>query len=218
MRLAVIAVLVAGCATHTSQQEFAIELGATPIDIEAPTMLLVQIVTVGGDATSVTSANLPAFATLTAQTITLDPGYADAGDYSIDLVATTTDGDTAEGTLLLHVTRANTGPMWLPVPMYIAGPALEGAVCDMEGDNFTFELSVAPLGQQPADTPDFTANVDFSVTPPLPYELPNNCANIVVDLTGLASGQYVADMYAIDVLGAPDPYGWVPVPDQFTEP
>ncbi|HEY1816730.1 MAG TPA: hypothetical protein VGG74_30490 [Kofleriaceae bacterium] len=218
MRLAVVAALVAGCVTHTSQQEFAIELGGAPIDIEAPTKLLVQIVTVGGDATSVTSSNLPAFATLTAQTITLDPGYGDAGDYSIDLVATTTEGETAEGTLQLHVTRMNTGPMWLPVPMYIAGPALEAAVCDMEGDNFTFELSVAPLGQQPADTPDFTADVDFSVTPPLSYELPNYCANIQIDLTGLGSGDYEADMYAVDALGAPDPYGWVAVPGDFTVP
>jgi hypothetical protein len=164
---------------------------------------------------TITSPNLPGFATISGETLELSPVYEDAGDYTIDLVAHS-GGATATGQLLLHITRMNTGPMWLPVPYFTGGnsggspyPQIRAPVCDKEHDNFTFEVSVAFVDAMIPNTPDFTHFVDFSQIQPIMQEDGAWCADFVTELPNLPPGDYHGAVHAVDVHGAADPYGWV---------
>jgi hypothetical protein len=208
-------VALAGCGSSgPGGQQFALAVPDQPIMLMAPTTLVVQLVVLGahGRSVTITSANLPGFAMLTGETLTLSPGYKDAGDYAIALTATAgTDSDT--GTLNLHITRSNTPPMWLPDPVVTSGssaaPAfVDAVVCDMEGDDITLEVDVAPSGMLDGIA-DYQSVVSFAMTPPLSYELPNFCADFRIPFPGLAPGTYDCALRAHDSLGAYDPYGWV---------
>ena len=208
--------LLAACTDDTSQK-LQLLLADDPIALEAPTEILVQIVVVGadGEAVTIASPNLPSFATLTGATMRLAPDYRDAGDYAVDLSATTATS-VASGTMRLAITRKNTGPMWLPVPFFTGGSSsqapyarMDAPVCDKEGDNFTFEIDIEPVNTPVNGVADYTVPVDFAVTPPLPYEMDMSCVELRVEMPGLAAGDYYGKVHAFDVLGAEDPYGWV---------
>jgi hypothetical protein len=211
---------LAGCASHTSSTSNTFELlvDSQPIHMVAPTHLIVELFVVGSpvDDVTITASNAPAFASISGTTIDLTPTLADAGDYAIGLVATS-GSETATAELDLHITRMNTGPMWQPVPFFSNGSSsqppyaqIRAPVCDLEHDNFTFEVSVAPLGATIPNTPDFTHFVDFAQTPPdSSTDTGSWCADFITEMPGLAPGSYHGAIHAVDVLGAEDPYGWV---------
>jgi hypothetical protein len=223
MRALVVAValVLAGC-TGGSSDSFRIHVDDQPIELTAPTTVIVQIFVLVAPGTEVTlsSPNLPGFATISGETIQLSPVAHDAGDYAIELVATS-GGDSAHGTLRLHVVGMNTGPMWQPVPFFSSGnPAtIRAPVCDKEHDNFTFEVSVALTSDPIPNTPMFTHFIDFTqITPMDDGPDVGWCADFITELPGLAPGTYHGSMHAVDVYGAEDPYGWVEVPSTFTVP
>jgi len=216
----------AGCGDNIAASEqvgFQLVVGTKPLALEAPTKVLVELLVVGatGPTVTVSSPNLPAFATLSGVTLTLDVQYKDVGDYAIELDAS--DGVNATtDTLNLQVTRTNTGPYWLPSPYWISGtggnpPQLRAPACDKEGDNFTIEVVVGPTTMPTLPTtPQFTTFVDFTITPPLSYEPGMSCVDRFVDLPGLPSGQdYYGAIRAYDVLGAPSD-GWLQPSGYFT--
>jgi len=214
----IVGLILAACTSHTSSDSFQLLVQTEPIELVAPTHLIVDVFVVGAPSgeVTITSSNLPAFATISDTTIDLTPVLEDAGDYAIDLVATS-GGETARAQLALHIRRTNTGPMWQPVPYFTDGRSsqppyaqIRAPVCDLEHDNFTFEVSVAPLGSSTPNTPDFTHFIDFTQTPPdSTLDTGGWCADFITEMPGLPPGSYHGAIHAVDVLGAEDPYGWV---------
>jgi len=193
-----------------------------PLQLVAPTSVLIELIAIGanGKPVTFTAPGAPSFVSLSATLLTLAPTRADVGSYAIPLVAATATQQ-ATATLSVDVTRANTGPMWLPSPFVLGtetvssdppvfiAPYLSALVCDDEGDNFTFQVEVVAAGHAFTRKASYTQSIDFTVTPPLSYELPKFCGDFKVPFTGLAPGDYDVAVHAVDVLGAEDPYGWV---------
>lgn len=227
MRLILLVLIALAACTepNTATDTLALQLADTPLQLTAPTSVLLQIVVVGadGNAVSVSSPDLPPFASLQGTLLTLAPGYEDVGSYAIELDATTSQA-TATGVLSVQVTRSNTGPYFL-MPMFVNNgvdgnpvPHLLGAVCDKEGDNFTYEVEIVSVDQALANVATYTKLIDFSVTPPVPYVTDASCAEPTFDLGSLPTGQYHGAVHAYDVLGAEDPYGWVPISGVLMQP
>jgi len=187
----------------------------------APSTVIVEVFVIDapGDDVTITSPNLPGFAMISGDSITLTPMAEDAGDYAVELIATSA-GQSAHATLHLHVVNMNTGPMWLPVPYFSNGtpPTMRAPVCDKEHDNFTFEISVALVPDPLPNTPQFTHFVDFTMIQPIMDPEAGWCADFITELPGLASGTYHGSVHAVDVHGAEDPYGWVELGGTFTVP
>jgi hypothetical protein len=222
MRTVLMWLVLASCTSAPEGKKLQLLVNEPPVELTAPTTVIVELFVVGavGDVT-ITSPNLPSFATIADQALTLVPVYEDMGDYAIELVATS-GSETANATLRLHILGANTGPMWLPVPYFSSGNGdkapyaqMRAPVCDKEHDNFTFQIAIAPVGQPVANTPDFTYFIDFTQRTPIPNEA-GWCADFITELPGLASGTYHGAVHAVDVHGAEDPYGWVELGGQFT--
>lgn len=226
---AIIVALLMGCgSSETSSappgETFALLVSSEPVEIQAPTTILVQIIVVGGDGApvSITATDLPPFATLSGSALTLSPTLADAGDYAVTLTATSgTKQDSA--TLRLHVTRLNTPPMWAPVPMIqdaartinvssggtITGtPYLWAVVYDDEADDMTLDAEIVPVGRPFTGVPTHS----FPASPTRqPYIASwSTHAEVFSPLDGLtAPGSYAYQLRVTDALGAVDPYGWV---------
>jgi hypothetical protein len=201
---------------------FKLVVSDTPVEVAAAGTVIIQLMVLGADGgeVTVTAADLPAFASLDGLVLTLSPGYDDAGDHEIDLVATA-GGGRATATLRVHVTRDDTPPMWLPQPMideardvggdypWVPTATMGATICDAEGDDITFQVEVVAQGGTPTGVASYQQTISFSVTPPLDwYDQP--CAAFQVPLTGLPDGAYDTYGYAFDSLGLPEPYGWVP--------
>jgi hypothetical protein len=216
---------VAGCNSSGGQEQpvsLALVVSEQPIELVAPMSVLIQLLVIGadGEPVTITAPGAPAFVNLSGTSLTLAPTRADVGDHAVNLVATTATQQSS-ATLHVNVTRTNTGPIWLPIPM-VKGTEMDGSerpvvkqatfqavVCDNEEDNFIFQLEVVSAGTAFTGTPTASQTVDFAVTPPLPYELPMYCAEFNVPLTGLTPGDYDISAHAVDALGTEDPYGWL---------
>ena len=189
-----------------------------PLTMEARTSLAVQLIVLGddGETVTITAPGLPPFATLTGTRLLLEPAFADAGDYAIELTATAGDRTDTE-VLRLQVIRNNTGPMWQPVPILegnnlslsgypeVASAVLRVPICDDEGDTITVHAEVVPSGTGFHHTPTHRA----TKVPDLHYRDDSVCAEIRLPLDGLAAGRYDIALHAVDDLGAEDPFGWV---------
>jgi hypothetical protein len=134
----------------------------------------------------------------------------------------------SKSTAAAHPGGKNTAPLWLPVP-FVEGtetapvayppldhPVMHALICDDEGDAITFEVSAASVPDGSARV--FKQTIDFSVTPPVPYELPKICGEFRVPLEGLPSGRYDVRIHAVDALGLGDRYGWIPASSGFEIP
>ncbi len=167
--------------------------GMSSGDGSVPTLVLqggetrtVQLLVVGTTAGPVTFAatGLPAFATFQAPFLFLAPQRSDAGDYMIQLSATSGD-ETENVALKLVVEAPNRPPVWLrspgvgmgfcftdesgdrefvcPVPTWctaIGTPRLQLFVTDPDGDPLTVEAEVVPRG-----TP-FSRHASYTATSP----------------------------------------------------
>jgi hypothetical protein len=195
-----------------------------PLELVAPTSLVVQLLVIGagGNSVTITTPGAPAFASLSGTLLTLAPTREDVGRHDIPLVATTATQQ-ANASLHVIVTRANTGPMWLPPPgigetmtdaserPVIPRATMEAMVCDKEGDNITFQVEVIPAGTAFAGVATHSQSVDFAVTPPVSHYQDMACHHFLVPLNRLEPGDYDLRILAVDALGQTDPYGWVEI-------
>jgi hypothetical protein len=108
---------------------FHIEAASEPVTMSPGQSLLLRIVVLGDGAETATlsSPDLPAFATLSGMTMTLSPGRTDLGDYRITVVAQA-GAHSASTQIAVAVRRANSAPT------FGAGNAL------LDGDLFDSSL------------------------------------------------------------------------------
>jgi hypothetical protein len=202
-----------------SDEKFALLVSSEPVLIQAPTTMLVKIVVAGagGAPVSIAATNLPAFATLSESVLTLSPTLADAGEYAVTLTATAGPSQDS-ATLLLHVFRVNTPPMWRYLSiqdadmhealfgMTLTGTALlRGTVCDSEADAMTVDAEVVPIARPFTGVPThtFPAPATLPMTGDEWPPPPGGCAYLYVPLDGLAAPEsYKVRLSATDALGA----------------
>lgn len=219
---ALVLLLGASCVGGTdSTGTFLLAVDDTPIEVEAPGSLLVQLIVIGAEGREVTieADGLPPFAALTGTQLLFEPGFDDAGDYAFGLTARSGEL-VSEATMRVHVTRVNTAPYWVP-SMKINGelpsdsypvvdePVYSVVVVDDEGDAMTVELELVPTGTPSRMMATHSATEEptlgYFVTEENPYAMG---AEIEVPITGLPPGTYDLRVRVVDELGAEGPYAW----------
>jgi hypothetical protein len=217
-RIVSVAVLIAvmGCSS-TPGAQFHLELsssgtsastgGSVKVQMRAGEIRTVQLLVVGSVPSSITfGANeLPEFATLQGPMLTLSPGRADAGEYTITLTATS-DGESQSAVLDVVVDRFNNAPTWTPPTLAFFGddkgspnsvrlwtcpgpttctadgtPHVLLTACDADGDTMTFDVEIVLRGQTFSKVPTHSA----SMKPPSPYSSDPICVNLSLSLGGL---------------------------------
>jgi hypothetical protein len=165
----------------------------------------VQVVILGAGAEPVTvsSPDLPAFATMSGTTLNLAPGTADLGVHSFTLVATSGKlSDRAEMTVVVE--RGNTAPSlkiaWLQdadsgdvARELLFNPRVTVSACDAESDPLTVELEVTPAADPFSGIPTQTA--------PCAPLAPGDCCWARVPLEVVPGARYKARARARDDLG-----------------
>ena len=170
------------------------------LQMQAGETKTVVLMAVGADASVTFSArDLPAFATLAGPLLTLSPGRADAGSYTLTFTAQSGQ-DSANAVLDLEVSRFNTPPdeeLWgmaegaqnrqerdvmvgtCPGPQTctVQYPWLQFFVSDAEGDGIYVEVEVVTHGQPFTKTATFSAHVNASY--------PRNDTNLFIPMFGL---------------------------------
>ena len=114
----------------------------------------------------VLSVSAPAFVGLIdngggSGTLQANPGFADAGDYTVTVTATDATGLSNSQTFVLHVTNVNRPPLLVPIGARTVneGETLSFLVSatDPDGDALSFALANAPTGATLSDNGDGTA-------------------------------------------------------------
>lgn len=221
LALATIGVL-AGCGSSAvrsdaSATRLQLVVDEAPVEVAAGDKLVVQLLIVGprSEEATITSSQLPSFATLDGRTLTVRPGRKDVGTYSVSLTATT-PSDSTSALVALSVTAPNAPPRFGAggyIYMHDGQesrfqvcpgshctirdvPALMPLILDDDGDEVTFEVEIVPEGQE------FSGAVTYA------------CAGRAwCALQGLTPGEsYQFAVRARDALGAYNPEGWLRQP------
>jgi len=222
----------AGCGSPSqnagSGQETQLKLlvSDTPIVLQAGQSLALQLLVIGtgSDQVSISSPDLPPFATLHGTLLTLSPGRQYEGDYELTLIAEAGER-TATAALHVNVTRYNTPPEFEGRMLLSDANGLADSFCavvgnctlhgvasiflhvkDADGDIVTAELEVVPAGQA------FSGKPTHGVTAPVgvdhndgscysAYDAFHAC--IQISLPDLVTGhEYVFAVRMRDALGA----------------
>jgi len=155
------------------------------LQMQAGETRTVVLLAIGADsAVSFSGHDLPAFASLQGPLLTLSPGRADAGSFSLEFTARS-GRESASAMLALDVSRFNTPPtatLWdmaegvqnpqerdvmagvCPGPQTctVVHPSLRFFLSDAERDGILVEVEVVPRGQPFTRTATFSAHVDAS--------------------------------------------------------
>lgn len=215
--------------TDESAASFELLTPAAPIELDAPTRLAVHLFVINPPSEEVTisSPNLPAFATISGDNLVLSPQYADRGDHVIDLVATSGTSETTSY-LRLHITGTNTRPTFgsLFQPTFVGGytshapyPQLRVGVCDRERQAITVNATVRSVEGGTQNPPVFTSVIDFAAVAPIVDAVAGWCADVLIDMPGLSPGRYAGLFQLEDAEGLlnPDQFLDFAVP-QWVEP
>src|SRR3954470_11932018 len=228
--LTAIAAAVAACGgssnpgTNTDRQPLQLVIDEKPMGLTTGESIVIQLLVIGQDASDATisSPDLPPFATLAGSRLTLAPGRAFQGDYSLTLIAKA-GSSSASATLHVTVVRDNSAPVvgaagftWGDntanlYPMYCIPHELHGTaslyafVGDADGDSVTWDAEVVPEGQP------FSGRPTHSLTAPVGVDHAERCggaydrfhACFQLRFDGLAPGSYSVAMRVRDALGAP---------------
>jgi hypothetical protein len=196
-------------------------LGSTaPIDVMAGERLLLRILVVGDDAdrASLSSPDLPPFATLSDSTLTLAPTRSHTpGDYTVTIVATTPT-QRASSTFQIRVKRFNQPPGYFTIFVYDGieemkcacqgAPLLDAERCRFDNDPQVMFPFTEPDGDpvfvevelQPSDAGLGVVNRTFRFDPP---SYSTSSLDGVRALDGLLPGtQYRFVLRVCDALGA----------------
>ena len=171
-----------GEAVSNRTTTFQLVVPATSIEIAGGDTKTIQLLVLGEGAEPVAvTGELPAFATLQGDLLTLAPSRADLGQWDVELVATA-GTQAASATLIVNVTRTNTAPTWgssdlmmsddagiygpgacmapdrsdcCPGTSCLIGtsPAITLRVCDAEGDAVIVDVEVVPLSDPFTNVP-----------------------------------------------------------------
>jgi hypothetical protein len=184
------------------------------LETDHTTVLELLVIGEGADEATISSPDLPPFATLKGSILTLSPTRAFQGDYSLTLVATA-GTSTSSAKLQVTVIRFNSAPTlngytlfdstgWIdtvyhPWPVTFYGTPVFGMhVADAEGDIVTAEMEVIPAGQVFSAVPTHAATAPVGTDTGVcveNYDAFHAC--IELELTGLTIGQRY--MFAIRV-------------------
>jgi len=232
--IAMLAFAGCGSSSHdagsTQKTRFKLVVSDTPIVLQAGHSLALQLLVVGAgsDEATISSPDLPQFATLQGGLLTLSPGREYEGDYDLTLVAEAA-ASTASAVLHVTVTRHNTPPAIEGGTFMGDASGLADSFCasfgtctlhgvasiyvnvkDAEGDLVTVDVEVVQSGQA------FSGIPTHSVTAPVGVDhADGSCGSaydafhacIQVPLRDLATGRgYAFAIRLRDALGATATY------------
>ncbi|RME78393.1 hypothetical protein D6774_01360, partial [Candidatus Woesearchaeota archaeon] len=171
-------------------------IGDKQVDEGATLSFQVSATDADGDALTYTASGVPAFATFTGQTFTAQPGFFDAGTYTITF--TVSDGKATDSeTITLSVNNVNRAPVFTPLSdrYVVAGNQITFSVLatDADGDALTYAaLNLPSWASFDAQTRTFTGTPqesdvgDYSVTFTVNDGLASS--NLIVPIHVLSSG------------------------------
>lgn len=206
-----------GLSGHQDAQETQLQLLVSdmPITMQAGQTLALQLLVIGAgsEQATISSPDLPPFATLQGSRLTLSPSRQYEGDYTLTLVAST-QSSTASASLRLTVQRPETAPrpqvfflsatngdnlggfcLDLPTCVLYGTPIFYLSAVDDEGDPVTWDIELVSSEQPFSGSP--TQTLTQPVTrPPYPPE-------VQMPFSGLTVGQsYSFAVRCRDGLGA----------------
>jgi hypothetical protein len=229
-----------GSGADQGQVRFQLVVPGAGIEMNAGESRTIQLMVLGsGNEPATLSGELPAFAYLEGDVLTLAPSRADVGLHTLRLVATAGSAR-AEATLSVNVSRDNTAPDNIQAPAYWmgddaghywpflceppkccpgpdcvlgSGPYLALQFCDRDGDAILVDVELVTLGEAFTGTPTYSARS--------PDTNDTTCAEFEFPLTHVAPGTaYAFSLRVRDEWGATMEFhsedGWLVWTESFT--